>query len=424
MNLDFLGGLRVVESSAFIAAPLAGMTLAQFGADVIRIDMIGGGIDYQRMPVMEQGRSLYWTGLNKGKRSFAVDIRSGEGRELVQALVTERAPAGGVLLTNIGVPWLSHAVLAERRADVITCTIEGSSDGRNAVDYTVNCASGFPAITGRGSAQRPVNHVLPAWDLACAYQAAFAVAAAGWRRASTGRGAELRLALSDVAFSTLSHLGMLAEAELLHRDRPSLGNDLYGAFGRDFGTADGKRLFVAAISLGQWRSLVQACELGADVDRLQRELGVDLAREEERHAARARIAQLLEPWFAARSLAQAARVLDANSVCWGPYQTVREALANDARVSDRNPVFERLDTVGVGPHLAAGTPVREQGLARGATPPAPLLGQHTDEILLEVLGLGSAAVGELHDRGIVAGPERDPLAGRQAGAAAFEGRAP
>ncbi len=410
MNLDFLGGLRVVESSAFIAAPLAGMTLAQFGADVIRIDMIGGGIDYARMPVMPGGRSLYWTGLNKGKRSIAVDIRSGEGREIVQSLVTEPGQRGGVLLTNIGVPWLSHGQLAARRPGLISCTIEGSSDGATAVDYTVNCATGFPAITGGGSPARPVNHVLPAWDIACAHQAAFAIAAAAWRRATTGSGAELRLALSDVAFSTLSHLGMLAEAELLGLERPSLGNDLYGAFGRDFGTADGKRLFVAAISLNQWRSLVKACELQGDVDRLQRELGVDLSHEEERYAARALIAQLLEPWFAVRPLAQAKEVLDANGVCWGAYQTVREALAADPRVSDANPVFEAVQTAGVGRHLAAGTPVRLAGQQRGATRPAPLLGQHTDEILMEVLGLGSGTVGELHDRGVVAGPEQDPLA--------------
>lgn len=410
MNLHLLGGLRVVESAAFIAAPLAGMSLAQFGADVIRIDPIGGGIDYARLPVMPQGRSLYWTGLNKGKRSLAVDIRREEGRELVQALVTEPAPAGGVLLTNIGVPWLAHGLLAARRPDLVSCTIEGSSDGSTAVDYTVNCATGFPSITGGGSAERPVNHVLPAWDIACAHQAAFAIVAAAWRRAATGAGAELRLALSDVAFATLSHLGMLAEAELLQRERPSLGNELYGAFGRDFGTADGKRLFVAAISLGQWRSLVKACELQAAVERLQQELGVDLAREDARYAARAQIARLLEPWFAARTLTQARQTLDAHGVCWGPYQTVREALASDPRLSAANPVFESVQTAGVGRHLAAGTPVRQAEQARGATRPAPLLGQHTDEILTEVLGLGSAAVGRLHDRGIVAGPDRDPLA--------------
>jgi 2-methylfumaryl-CoA isomerase len=78
MTYPFLTGLRVVESSAFIAAPLAGLALAQLGADVIRVDMIGGGIDYGRMPRMPhpegRGRSIYWTSLNKGKRSIAIDL--------------------------------------------------------------------------------------------------------------------------------------------------------------------------------------------------------------------------------------------------------------------------------------------------------------------------------------------------------------
>ena len=153
------------------------MTLAQFGADVIRVDMIGGGIDYGRLPMMDGGRSLYWTGLNKSKRSIAVDIRRPEGRELVRALVTAPGPDGGVLLTNIGTPWLAHASLVALRGDVISCTISGNPDGSTAVDYTVNAATGFPAITGGGSVNAPVNHVLPAWDIACAYQAAFAVLA-------------------------------------------------------------------------------------------------------------------------------------------------------------------------------------------------------------------------------------------------------
>ena len=260
MTYRFLAGLRVVESSAFIAAPLAGLALAQLGADVIRVDMIGGGIDYTRMPrAGGTGRSFYWTALNKGKRSIAIDLRRPEGRELVQALATAPGPDAGVLLTNIGTPWLAHAVLAARRADVISCTIQGNPDGSTALDYTVHCATGYPAVTGGGSVQHPVNQVLPAWDMACAYQAALAIAAALHQRARTGQGAELKLALSDVAFTTLSHLGVLAEAELLQQDRPSLGNHIYGAFGRDFGTADGGRLMVAAISINQWKALIAAC---------------------------------------------------------------------------------------------------------------------------------------------------------------------
>ena len=411
MNVDLLDGLRVVESSAFIAAPLAGMTLAQFGADVIRIDMIGGGMDYARLPVMPQGRSLYWTGLNKGKRSFAVDIRRPEGRELVQALVTAPCKKGGVLLTNIGAPWLSHSSLCKRRPDLISCTIEGNPDGSTAVDYTVNCAAGFPAMTGGGSSSAPVNHVLPAWDIACAYQAAFAVAAAASKRQVTGTGAELRLALSDVAFSTLSHLGMLAEAELLNQERPSIGNYLYGAFGRDFATLDGARIFVAGISLGQWQSLVKACKLEEPLAWLRNELKLDFEKEADRYNARERIAALVEGWCNDRTFEQVSATFKSHNVCWGPYQTVLEALAKDPRVSDANAIFEQVETPGVGRHLAAGTAVRMAGVARGASQPAPLLGQDTDQVLMDVLRLDGAAVGKLHDAGIVAGPDRDPLVG-------------
>ena len=413
MNFDLLRGLRVVESSAFIAAPLAGMTLAQFGADVIRIDMIGGGIDYARLPVMPQGRSLYWTGLNKGKRSIAVDIRKPDGRELVRALVAAPGSNAGVLLTNIGVPWLSHQSLAKLRPDLISCTIEGNSDGSTAVDYTVNCATGFPSMTGGGSPNAPVNHVLPAWDIACAYQAAFAVTAAAAKRQATGAGAELRLALSDVAFSMLSHLGMLAEAELLDQERPSLGNYLYGAFGRDFATLDGARVFVAGISLGQWKSLVKACQLEQPLACLEKELNLDFAKEGDRYQARERIAALVEGWCNGRTFEQVSETFKSHGVCWGPYQTVREALAKDSRVSEANAIFERVDTPGVGCHLAAGTSVRIVGTRRGATQPAPLLGQDTDQILMDVLRLDSAAVGKLHDAGVVAGPDRDPLVGKR-----------
>ena len=74
-----LTGLRIVEGSAFIAAPMCGMTLAQLGADVIRFDNISGGIDYGRWPVTADNHSIYWAELNKGKRSFAVDLRSERG---------------------------------------------------------------------------------------------------------------------------------------------------------------------------------------------------------------------------------------------------------------------------------------------------------------------------------------------------------
>lgn len=409
MSYQLISGLRVVESSAFIAAPLAGLTLAQYGADVIRVDMIGGGLDYARLPRMPQGRSLYWTGLNKGKRSVAVDLRKPEGRELVQALVTAPGDGGGVLLTNIATPWLDHALLAARRIDLISCTIQGNADGSTALDYTVNSASGYPAMTGHGSLQQPVNHALPAWDLACAYQAAFAVLAAVLQRRQGGEGAALRIALSDVAFTTLSHIGLLAEAQLLDRDRPAIGNHIFGAFGRDFACADGQRVMVAAISLGQWQALLQACEAQSAIAALEQRLGLDFSDEAQRHEAREAIAALLEPWFSARTRPAAEAVLERHRACWGRYSSVRELLASDPRVSAAsNPVFETLDTSGVGVHIAAGATARIAGQTRRPLTPAPLLGTHTDEVLHEVLGLDSPAIGRLHDQRVVAGPEQDP----------------
>jgi len=416
MNHALLTSVRVIESSAFVAAPLAGLTLAQFGADVIRIDPIGGGMDYGRLPVMPGGRSLYWTGLNKSKRSLAVDLRRPEGRELIQEL----AAATGVLLTNIPTSWLSHAVLAKRRPDVITCTISGNADGSTAVDYTVNCATGYPAITGGGSLDAPVNNVVPAWDLACGYQAAFAVLAAFENRRRTGEGAELKIALSDVAFCALSHLGLLAEVELLGRERESIGNDIYGAFGRDFATADGRRIMIAAISAGQWQALVEACDAAATLAQLESSLGLAFRKEADRYAARDSIARVIASWCAARPLAEITRVFDQHRVCWGLYRTVGDLLANDPRVSAAAEVFEPIETAGVGRHLAAGTPVRIGARPRGAIRPAPLVGQHTDEVLQDVLGLDSAAVGRLHDARIIAGADLDPTAINAAGATARE----
>ena len=91
-----LAGLRVVESGAFIAGPSAGLALAQLGAEVIRIDPLGGGLDSQRWPVTRDGKSLYWVGLNKGKRSIRIDIGKPEGRELASALIAAPGEGGEI----------------------------------------------------------------------------------------------------------------------------------------------------------------------------------------------------------------------------------------------------------------------------------------------------------------------------------------
>lgn len=187
-----------MEISSFVAVPLAGMTLAQLGAEVVRVDPIGGAADYRRWPLTDSGESIYWAGLNKGKRSLAVDMGSAAGRELVARLIA----VAGVFITNAtGRQWHSHPTLAALRPDLIHLEVVGRGDGSTGVDYTVNAATGFPLVTGPAEHDGPVNHVLPAWDVSCGLYAALSVLAALRRRDATGHGSSIRLPLDDVALT-------------------------------------------------------------------------------------------------------------------------------------------------------------------------------------------------------------------------------
>ena len=398
-----LNGLRVIEGAAFVAGPSCGLYLAQMGAEVIRFDAIGGGPDYRRWPVTPAGDSLYWEGLNKGKKSIAIDLRSAEGRELAIALATAPGENGGLFLTNYPVrSFLSHEALAVRRADLISVRIMGWADGSPAVDYTVNAATGIPMMTGPADDPRPVNHVLPAWDLLGGAYAAFAMTSALLRRRTTGEGAEIRVPLSDLASTSLGHLGNVAEV-LAQGDRPRMGNDLYGAFGRDFTCADGVRLIAVAITPNQWKGLVDTLGIGPAVTMLETELNVSFGRDEgARFTHRARLFPLVEAAFAQWPAQPLQDAFDKAGVTWGRYQSLSEAVTGDARLFTGNPQFQTIEHPSGLRYPAAGPAATLAGEARDSIVPAPKLGEHSDQILAEILGLDSGQIADLHDRGIVA----------------------
>lgn len=400
---DMLKGLRVIEGAAFIAGPSCGLYMAQMGAEVIRFDAIGGGPDSKRWPLAENGASLYWEGLNKGKKSIAIDLKRPEGRELAVALATAPGDNAGLFLTNYPVKgFLSHDALKAARDDIITLRVMGWADGSPAVDYTINAAVGVPMMTGPADDDRPVNHVLPAWDLLGGAYAAFAMTSALLRRRMTGEGAEIRVPLSDLAAASLSHLGQVAEV-IVHGDRPRMGNDLFGAFGRDFVTRDSKRIIVVAISANQWNGLMKSLDLAAPVAAIEAELGVSFGRDEGvRFLHRARLFPLFEAAFAARDAADLGEAFDASGVTWGPYQSLAEAVGNDSRLFTENPLFQTLPHPSGLSYPASGPAATLAGELRDSVRPAPLLGQHTDEVLASVLGLDSGAIGKLHDLGLVA----------------------
>jgi 2-methylfumaryl-CoA isomerase len=399
-----LQDLRIVELSAFVAAPLGGMTMAQMGADVIRIDPLGGGIDYGRWPVTRTGASLYWAGLNKAKRSLALALDKPEGRDIARSVIAAPGAGSGIVLTNLPPSrGLDFATLKAARNDLIMLRLTGNRDGSAAVDYTVNAASGFPLVTGQGGA--PVNHVLPAWDIAAGLYLAAGLLAAERHRLRTGKGQEVVAALSDVMLATLGHLGYLGDVQINGTTRPAIGNDLYGSFGRDFATADGRRIMIVALTRRQWRAIGDATGLGDQLAMIGPMMDVDLDTEAGRYEARDAIGALLARWCASRTLSEISKAFTGAGVLWGHFQDFLQLVHNDPRCSEANPLFALVDQPGIGRYMMPGLPMDFSAEPRRPPRPAPLLGEHTDAILAEVLGLSSAEIGRLHDERIVAGPD-------------------
>jgi 2-methylfumaryl-CoA isomerase len=379
------------------------MTLAQLGADVIRFDQIGGGIDYRRWPVTDKGKSLYWHSLNKGKRSFAVDFRKPEGKELVTRLICADGEDAGIFLTNFPAKgWLSDTVLRARRQDLIYLNLTGDRHGGSALDYTVNSKVGLPFLSGDG--ESPVNNPFPAWDVIAGQHIALGLLAAERHRRINGQGQFIRLALADVALATMGHLGYLAEAEVNKEARKPFGNHVFGSFGHDFTCKDGKRVMIVGVSSNQWKAILRVTDTQAQVTELEASLDLNFSNEGDRFKAREKLKELFQPWFGQRDSSTVHEELDQASVCWGPYQTIQQLVQTDSDCSVDNPLFEKVEQPGIGEYLMPSNPLNFEGLGNIPVTPAPILGQHTDEILELTLGLSGSEIGKLHDSGVVAGP--------------------
>ena len=403
---DLLKGLTVVEAAAFIAGPTSGLYLAQFGAEVIRIDQIGGGPDFRRWPLAPNGASLYWEGLNKGKKSVVIDLARPEGRELAQRLATAPGETRGLFVTNFpAAGFLSYERLTALREDMICVRVMGWADGRPALDYTVNAAVGVPFMTGHPDDPRPVNHTFPAWDFITGAYAALSLVSAERGRRLTGAGCEVRIPLSDIAATALANFGHLAEVMTTGEERPRLGNDVYAAFGRDFEIAGGRRLMVVAITPRQWRAVLKTLGLEPAVAALEAELGVSFAAHEAvRYQHRDRLYPLFEAAFATRTEAELAPAFEAEGVCWSAYRTLGEAAKDETLFGEGNPVFGRAAQPSGLDYPVPGPAATLVGPERGAPVGAPTLGANTDEVLAELLGMSSGEIGRLHDAGLVKGP--------------------
>ena len=406
---QLLTGLKVIEVSSFVASPTAGLYLAQLGAEVIRVDHTAGGLDYDRALLTAEGRSLAWENLNRAKKSVAIDLTSKEGRAMLVELVRQT----GVLITNLPVDsFLSHAAIAAECPELVSVRIMGWHDGRQAMDFTVNAASGYPLMTGpadwAADTATPINQVLPAWDFITGAYCAFALLAGLRHRDATGEGSELRVPLGDVAIGTMANAGAMAEMLYRGGDRERLGNAIWGAFGRDFRSRDGQRFMVAALTAKQWVALVKAFAVSEGVAALEVQLGISFATSDaNRFAHREALFALFQRAAERLDYAAMAERLTAAGATFERYRTMFEAANDPALVAD-NPLF--------GPSPAnpsgfeypasrsfASIPDRKAGDPR----PAPYLGAHSEEVLASRLGLSSGEIGRLIDTGIVATSDKD-----------------
>ncbi|MBY6122645.1 CoA transferase [Mameliella alba] len=403
-----LDGMRVVESSAFVAVPLAGMTLAQMGADVIRFDLPQGGMDYKRWPVTSSGESLFWAGMNKGKRSVALDVKCSRGREIAQEIICAPGEDAGLFITNLAAKgWTDYETLKARREDLCMVSLRGDRHGKPAVDYTVNPSLGFPMATGPEGSSDPVAHVLPAWDCIAGNMVVSGLLAAERVRLRKGLGQFVDLSLKDAAAAMLGNLGIIGEVAVNGTDRAKAGNSLYGAYGQDFVCADGRRVMVIALTPRQWKNLMKVTGTEQDMGYLAARLGVDLMQEGVRWTYRAEITKVLAPWFSRRKVSEFSSDFDKGGVTWSQFRSFAQALREDPDLSTENPMFSEIEQPGIGRYRVPGSPFSFAGIAREAPRPAPQLGQHTEEVLADVAKLPEGEIGKLMDEGVAVQPRGD-----------------
>ena len=375
-----LQGVRVVEVSSFVAGPTAGLTLRQLGADVVRVDPVGGAADTRRWPLSPDGRSLYWAGLNRGKKSVELDLTTEDGQAALRRLVAAPGEGSGILISNLhGKPWLDDETLRALRPDLIHVQVLGRADGGSAVDYVVNALTGLPYATGPEHLREPVNHVLPAWDLLCGMHACVAVLAGLHRRQRDGVGSHVTVSLEDVATSTLTTLGLLSEAHQSGRARERVGNAVYGTFGTDATLADGNVVMVTAITRRQWAELLDVTGTADAIAAVERAVGADFDDEGDRYRHRAVIVGLLRPWFAQRTLPQVAAALDETHVLWAPFRQLTD-LAIDV-AAGLSAVASIRDEAGLGSHVVTTGPLRLPAEGPPQPASAPTLGADNDDVL-------------------------------------------
>ncbi len=385
-----LKGVRVVDFSQMLSGPFCTQQLADLGADIIKIEVPVRGDDSRHYTTISvAGEGALFLSANRNKRSIAVDLKSPSGLMIARAL----AATADVVVQNFsnGVAdrlGIGYEALAADNPRLVYCSVTGyglddpSEVPRRAYDGMIQACSGFMSLTGYED-RPPVRSSIPILDVATALTATNAILAAIIARASTGRGQLVEIALLDVAMSTLTIFGqgnLISGQDL----RPTGNRAPQTAPSDAYETADG----LIFLTCGNNRLFERLAREALDLPELLTD--PDFATNAARVKHIERLTEILASRFSQASRDHWVDKLNAAGVPVAPILSIGEAMRSDD-VRRRGIVTEVS-------HPAAGqVSLIRSAMRLGDTPvePAvapPLLGQHTDEILREVLGMSADEV--------------------------------
>ena len=390
-----LQGMRVVDLTKVLAGPLCGQYLGEYGADVIKVETVGGGDDTRRWLPQAQGESAIFVAVNHNKRSIAIDLKSQKGQEIVHRLVKDADIVlqgfGGGTAKKLGV---DYATLSALNEELIYCEISGF--GRNGplgnapgYDVMLQAFSGMLSTMGHpegGVARASFSPV----DIGTAMNALSGVLAAVIERGRTGKGMYLEVSLLDTALGFMTYMAQSywqtgVNPRPMGTAHPSMVP--YQAFDAQDGA-----IMLGAGNDAQWNRFCTVAGLEAWADH------PDFATNALRVANHEQVVALLNPVMKSKTVAQWMACLEQVNVPCSPIHTLGQALAHP-QVQARDILAETVHPV-LGRVKNIGHPAQFQHQPRTASRPAPLLGEHTHEILHQ-LGYDAQQIACLEQHDVV-----------------------
>jgi len=376
-----LSDLRVLAVEQYGAGPWGTMQLADLGADVIKVEdpSVGGDVGRYVHPYQEGEDSLFFESFNRNKRSLSLDLRHPDARAVFEDLVTSVdavfSNLRGDQPDKLG---LRYHDLEHLNPRIVCCSLSGFGvtgprAAEGAYDYTLQGLAGWQSVTG-GPNDPPTKSGLSLVDFCGGYVAALAILAGVWRARRDGRGADVDLALFEVALAQLNYIGTWVASRAYEPVRRANSAHQSMVPFQNFATSDGW-LVIACPKQNLWQKLCDAIgrpELAGD----ERFRGFG-----DRDANRGELLSLLDPLFAARPTAEWLATLTAAGVPAAPVNDIAAALA-DEQVAARGAV-EDYEHPSLGTVRQPATPFRFDDVQLGAER-GPRRGEQTAAVLREI----------------------------------------